>query len=168
MIIAIVAQASGKQILMEFHLFQSLLFQVGGRGGETATRCYRHLCTKIFYADGMKSIVLGIQVKRDKNNVEDFHRIFPQADINKWWDDFTFILALTTMLKCDDHSPPSCEIDSNNCRDRMFFNFYENSVVTKANNKEAGTKKNRSVSRQWKVVFNKVLHELEFCGLSAM
>ena len=164
MIIAIVALVSGKQILMEFHLFQCLLYQVGGRGGETATRLYSHLCTKVFISDGIESLVLGIEVKRDKNHVEDFHRIFPQADVKKWWDDFTFILALTVIQKCQDHHPPSVAKNANDYRDRLFDNFFEHSV----GNVPEGSKKNRSVSKQWKVVFDTVLDEIHSSNISTV
>lgn len=97
-IMALLCLWEGSIKFMMFLTFQCLLFQVGGRGAESASRKFGHLSTRKYVADGFQSDILTIFIQRDKTLRSQHCTLFPQADISLWWKDLSFLLALNIIL----------------------------------------------------------------------
>jgi len=132
-----------------FLTFQCLLYQVGRRGAESATRTFGHLSTRNYVADGRTTRILTIYIQRDKNLRFQNCTIFPQADILLWWKDLTFLIAILVMMNCNSQRQVGKD-------DPMFPEFY----------KEAKKDQDRQVSgRHQKAgavsgLFNKIYKQL--------
>ena len=148
-IMALLCLWSGSFDFFLFLLFQCLLFQVGGRGTETATRDFRHISTRDYSADGRVSKILTIFIQRGKNLRFQNCTIFPQADITKWWKDFTFLLAIVVILSCHAQKSPSGST-------HLFPKFH--TAATKDQQNQAGAKRKRSghVSSLWTEIYKKL------------
>lgn len=97
-IMALLCLWEGSLRFMMFLTFQCLLFQVGGRGAESASRKFGHLSTRKYVADGFQSDILTVFIQRDKTLSNQNCTLFPQADISLWWKDLSFLLALNIIL----------------------------------------------------------------------
>jgi hypothetical protein len=100
-IMALLCLSIGNLRYFMFLAFQCLLFQVGGRGAESATRKFGHISTRNHVADGIKTNILTVFIQRDKNLRCQTCTIFPQADILLWWKDLSFLLAILIILNCN-------------------------------------------------------------------
>lgn len=101
-VIALVCLLGQSAQLIEFLAYTSLMYHVGGRGNETASRKFSDL-TLCKHVSMLKyGTLLKIEILRDKNGVEQTNTLFPYASVNEWWKDWYFNTALSLFLKCQD------------------------------------------------------------------
>ena len=132
-----------------FLTFQCLMYQVGGRGAESATRTFGHLSTRNYVADGRTTKILTFYIQRDKNQRFQNCTIFPQADISLWWKDLTFLIAILVMMNCNSQIPVGKE-------DPVFPEFYKQAKKDEARQVSGRRQKAGGVSG----LFNKIYKQL--------
>ena len=119
-VITVIGRASGTIQMMDFIAFGSVAYQIGGRGNEASTRQFNHLASTIHYSMGMKGMLLKLYIHQDETYSQQSNTLFPHADLQMWWRDVHFNLAISVLNKC--HNQHN---DSTSSESPLFPEFYD-------------------------------------------
>jgi hypothetical protein len=91
--------------MIEFILFQCILYQIGARGIEVGLSNYSHLSSQISHSGGDHFPLLSIHIQRGKAGKAQLLPLYTQADNKKWYEDVAALMAMVLLFHNNTSNP---------------------------------------------------------------